>query len=159
MIIDVERNDLGKICEIGSVKVKENSLIEVHPTVFHKVATVEGILRKDKLNPADILEATFPSGSVTGAPKIRAMEIIDELEPNARNFYTGALGWIGLDGTMDLSMAIRILMIKDGYGHLPVGSGVVWDSTPEKEYEETLVKGKELLMAILGTNHLSSIKV
>ncbi len=147
MIVDVERNDLGRVCEIGSVKVVEPRTIEAHPTVFHGVATIEGILRRD-VTFMDLLRATFPSGSVTGAPKIRAMEIIDELEPVRRGAYCGAIGYIDPDGAIELSVAIRTMVAKDGQIHIPVGGGIVADSDPAAEYEETLVKARAMFEAV-----------
>lgn len=147
MIVDLERNDLGRVCEIGSVKVIEPRIIETHPTVYHGVATIEGILRED-VTVVDLLRATFPSGSVTGAPKIRAMQIIDELEPVRRGPYCGAIGYIAADGSMEFNVAIRTMIVKDGLVHIPVGGGIVADSDPEAEYEETLVKAKAMFAAV-----------
>jgi len=118
MIVDLERNDLGRVCEIGSVRVIEPRVIEAHPTVYHGVATIEGQLRDD-VTFADLLRATFPSGSVTGAPKIRAMQIIDELEPCARGPYCGAIGYLAADGSMQFNVAIRTMIAKDGLVHIP----------------------------------------
>jgi para-aminobenzoate synthetase component 1 len=146
MIVDLQRNDLGRICEIGSVNVVEPRIIEAHPTVYHGVATIEGILRDD-VTVLDILRATFPCGSVTGCPKIRAMEIIDELEPVRRGPYCGAIGWVRSDGTMCLSVAIRTIIVRDDHVHLPVGGGVVADSSPEMEYDETIVKARAMFDA------------
>jgi para-aminobenzoate synthetase component I len=147
MIVDVERNDLGRICEIGSVKVTEPRAIETHPTVVHGVATIEGVLRED-VGFVELLRATFPTGSVTGAPKIRAMEIIDELEPTRRGAYCGAIGYLDADGTIEFSVAIRTMTIKNGIAYVPVGGGIVADSDPEGEYEETLVKARAMLAAL-----------
>jgi anthranilate/para-aminobenzoate synthase component I len=146
MIVDLQRNDLGRICEIGTVKVTEPRSIETHPTVLHGVATIEGILREN-VSLTDILAATFPCGSVTGCPKIRAMEIIDELEPVRRGAYCGAIGWIGC-GEMELSVAIRTMTIKNGLCYIPVGGGIVADSIPAAEYEETLVKARAMFAAL-----------
>ncbi|MGC4033792.1 MAG: chorismate-binding protein [Tepidisphaeraceae bacterium] len=146
MIVDLQRNDLGRICEIGSIKVNEPRTIETHPTVLHGVATVEGILREN-VSLTDILRATFPCGSITGCPKIRAMQIIDELEPVRRGAYCGAIGWIG-GGEMELSVAIRTMTLHDGVAYVPVGGGIVADSTPAAEYEETLVKARAMLAAL-----------
>ena len=112
MIVDLERNDLGKISEVGSVKVTELFVIEEYPTVFHLVSTVTSKMREE-LNPIDCIKATFPGGSITGAPKIRAMEVIDELEPTQRNIYTGSIGYIGLNGDMDINIVIRTVVCKD----------------------------------------------
>ncbi len=146
MIVDLQRNDLGRICQIGTVRVTEPRQIESHPTVYHGVSTIEGILR-DEVNLTDILKATFPCGSVTGCPKIRAMQIIDELEPVQRGVYCGAIGWIGRDGTMEMSVAIRTMTIANDRVYIPVGGGIVADSTPEAEYAETLVKSRALFAA------------
>ncbi len=146
MIVDLQRNDLGRICEIGSVKVVSPREIEAHPTVYHGVATIEGILRDD-VTLTDILRATFPCGSITGCPKIRAMEIIEELEPVRRGPYCGAIGWIAGDGTMELSVAIRTIVIKNQQVHISVGGGIVADSSPEAEYEETLTKARAMFEA------------
>ncbi len=147
MIVDLERNDLGRVCDYGTVRVTEPKILESHPTVHHLVATVEGRLRRG-LGPVDVLRATFPGGSVTGAPKIRAMEIIDELEPTRRAFYTGAIGYIGLDGSMDLSVAIRIILVDGEDCFFQAGGGIVADSDPAAEYEETLVKADALARAL-----------
>jgi para-aminobenzoate synthetase component 1 len=147
MIIDLERNDLGRVCEIGSVRVTEPRAIEAHPTVYHGVATIEGVLRED-VTFVDLLRATFPGGSVTGAPKIRAMEIIEELEPVRRGPYCGAIGYLDADGTIELNVAIRTMIIKDGLVHIPVGGGIVADSDPAGEYEETLVKARAMFAAL-----------
>jgi len=147
MIVDLERNDLGRICEYGSVKVSEFEIIEEYATVHHMVSTVEGIIR-DNIDPTDIIKATFPGGSITGAPKVRAMEIISELEPDKRGIYTGSIGRIGFNGNMDLNIVIRTLVIKDNKVHIQVGGGIVYDSTPEGEYQETLDKAKALFEAL-----------
>ena len=147
MIVDLERNDLGRVCEIGSVKVTQPRTIEAHPTVFHGVATVEGKLRPD-VGFVDLLRATFPGGSITGAPKVRAMEIIEELEPVRRGPYCGAIGYLAGDGSMQFNVAIRTMIMKDGLVHVPVGGGIVADSVPEEEYEETLVKARAMFAAL-----------
>jgi para-aminobenzoate synthetase component 1 len=139
MIVDLERNDLGRVCEYGSVQVSAAKTLESHPTVHHLVATIEGTLRRG-LGPVDVLRATFPGGSVTGAPKIRAMEIIDELEPTRRSFYTGAIGSLGFDGSMNLSIAIRTVIADGSDFFFQAGGGIVADSDPEAEYLETLAK-------------------
>ncbi len=147
MIVDLERNDLGRMCEIGSVRVVEPRVIEEHPTVYHGVATVEGILREG-VTLLDVLRATFPSGSVTGAPKIRAMQVIDELEPVRRGPYCGAIGYVAPGGAMEFSVAIRTMVVKDGQVYVPVGGGIVADSDPAAEYDETLVKAKAMFAAV-----------
>jgi anthranilate/para-aminobenzoate synthase component I len=147
MIVDLERNDLGRVCEVGSVRVTEARVIEAHPTVYHGVATIEGKLRDD-VTFADLLRATFPGGSVTGAPKIRAMQIIEELEPVRRGPYCGAIGHLASDGSMRFNVAIRTMIVKDGLVHVPVGGGIVADSDPAAEYEETLVKARAMFDAL-----------
>ncbi|MEW6026776.1 MAG: aminodeoxychorismate synthase component I [Planctomycetota bacterium] len=147
MIVDMERNDLGRVCEYGSVKVIQQKVLETYPTLHHLVATVKGRM-DNRYDLVDLIKATFPGGSITGVPKIRAMEIIDELEPTRRNVYTGAIGYIGFDGTMDLSIAIRIIMLNGNKAYYQVGGGIVADSDPAGEYEETLTKGKALMQAI-----------
>jgi para-aminobenzoate synthetase component 1 len=147
MIVDLERNDLGRVCEIGSVRVTHPRHIEQHPTVYHGVATIEGTLR-DGVTLIDVLRATFPGGSVTGAPKIRAMQIIDELEPVRRNAYCGAIGYVAKGGDCEFNLAIRTMTAKDGLIHIPVGGGIVADSNPAAEYEETLVKARAMFEAL-----------
>lgn len=149
MIIDLERNDLGRICRFGSVRVPDRIRLEKHPTVWHLVSTITGELRPE-LRPSEILKAIFPGGSITGAPKIRAMEIIEELEPYKRGIYTGSIGYLGYDGAWDLNIAIRTLIIKDGVIYLNTGGGIVADSVPEAEYQETLDKAAALFKAIGG---------
>lgn len=140
MIVDLERNDLGKFCYYGTVKVSEHAVIEKYARVFHSVSTVKGEVKKGT-DTADIIKATFPGGSITGAPKIRAMEIIDELETVSRGVYTGSIGYISIDNTMDLNIVIRTFIIKNGYFYYNVGGGIVADSIPGMEYQETLDKG------------------
>jgi para-aminobenzoate synthetase component 1 len=147
MIVDLERNDLGRICRIGSVAVTELAALETFPTVFHLTSTITGRL-KEGVDTIDILKATFPGGSITGAPKIRAMEIIDELEPTRRSVYTGSIGYLGFNGDLDLNIAIRTFIVKEGRAYFQVGGGVVYDSNPEAEYQETLHKGKALFDAL-----------
>ena len=148
MIVDLERNDLGRVCEFGSVSVPELAMIESYPTVHHLVSTVTGRLRDD-CDAVDLLTATFPGGSITGAPKIRVMEIIAELEPVRRGVYTGSIGCLGFDGSVNLNIAIRTAVVKDGMCHFHVGGGIVADSDPEAEYQETLDKGRAFL-EVLG---------
>ncbi len=147
MIVDLERNDLGRICRYGTVKVTEMAILETYPTVFHLTSTVEGRLRPGK-NRVDLLKATFPGGSITGAPKVRAMEIIDELEPTRRSVYTGSLGYLSFTEEMDIDIVIRTMIIKDGRAYFQVGGGIVYDSEPEAEYEETLDKARALIQAL-----------
>ncbi|MFC1901045.1 anthranilate synthase component I family protein, partial [Chloroflexota bacterium] len=147
MIVDLERNDLGRVCRYGSVKVTELAILETFPTVFHLTSTVVGQLREEK-NVIDLLKATFPGGSITGAPKVRSMEIIDELEPTRRSVYTGSIGYIGFNGDLDLNIAIRTFIIKDKKAYFQAGGAVVYDSDPESEYQETLDKVKALIDAL-----------
>ncbi len=150
MIVDLERNDLGKICDYGSIKVRPLQKVYTYATLHHMVSTVKGKIR-DNTGRADCIKALFPGGSVTGAPKIRAMEIIDEIEPTPRGIYTGAIGYIDFCGNMDLSMAIRTAVLKDKSLYLNVGGGIVADSNPEAEYEETMLKAKAFLIAMKET--------
>jgi len=147
MIVDLERNDLGRVCRYGTVRVPDLLRLESYATVHHLVSTVVGELR-DECDLADLLRATFPGGSITGAPKVRSMEIIDELEPTQRAVYTGSIGWIDFGGDMDLNIVIRTFLIKDGRAHWQVGGGIVADSDPVAEYEETLAKGAALKAAV-----------
>ncbi len=150
MIVDLERNDVAKICVPGTRKVVQPRTIETYPTVFHAVATVAGRLR-EKMSFCDVLKAMFPGGSITGAPKIRAMEIIDETEPTARGIYTGSIGFIGIDGNVCLNIAIRTIIIKDRKAFVQAGGGIVADSEPEAEWQETITKAKALLAGIQAT--------
>jgi para-aminobenzoate synthetase component 1 len=147
MIIDLERNDLVRVCKYGTRKVVQPRTIESYPTVFHAVATVAGQLREE-ISFCDIIKAMFPGGSITGAPKIRSMEIIDETEPTARGVYTGSIGHIGLDGTACLNIAIRTIIIKDRKAFAQTGGGIVADSDPDAEWEETITKARALLAGI-----------
>lgn len=144
MIVDLERNDLNRVCIPGSVIVNELFAVETYSTVFHLVANVTGIL-KSNLDVMDLLQATFPGGSITGAPKLRAMEIIDKLEHNRRNIYTGSMGYISLSGDCDFNIIIRTALYKDNVYYLGVGGGITCESDPVFEYEETLQKAKSLL--------------
>jgi len=147
MIVDLLRNDLGRVCRFGTVRVTEPHRLETHPTVFHLVGTVEGRLREGNAL-AELLRAGFPGGSITGAPKVRAMEIIDELEPSTRGVYTGCIGYAGVNGASEWNIAIRTIVCQDRTTHVQVGGGIVADSTPEGEYLETLDKGRAMLEAI-----------
>ena len=147
MIVDLERNDIGRVCRYGTVKVEELAVLETFPTVFHLTSTVTGRLSQGKTR-IDLLRATFPGGSITGAPKVRAMEIIDELEPTRRSVYTGSMGYLGFGGDMDLNIVIRTVIVKDGRAYFQVGGGIVYDSEPEAEYRETLDKGRALIQAL-----------
>lgn len=147
MIVDLERNDLNRVCNPGSVKVTELFTVEEYATVFHLVSDIEGDLEESK-NVMDLLEAAFPGGSITGAPKYRAMEIIDEMENNKRNLYTGSIGYLTLDGDCDFNIVIRTALHKDGKYYLGVGGGITAESDLEFEYEETLQKAKAVLQAM-----------
>ncbi len=147
MLVDLGRNDLGRIADIGSVNVNEQMTIERYSHVMHIVSNVRAVLKKEK-DSYDVLRATFPAGTVSGAPKIRAMEIIDELEPTRRGTYAGAVGYFSFSGNMDTAIAIRTLVIESNTAYLGVGAGIVADSDPDREYEETINKGKALLKAI-----------
>lgn len=147
MIIDLERNDLARLCVPGTRKVTQPRTIESHPSVYHAVATVAGKLKNDA-NFHDILKAVFPGGSITGAPKIRAMQIINQIEPTARGVYTGSIGYIGLDGSVCLNIAIRTIIIKNKSAYVQTGGGIVADSDPTAEWNETLVKARALLAGI-----------
>ena len=149
MIVDLLRNDLGKVCRARTVKVQEHKRLEAYQNVYHLVSIVTGQLAPE-VSQVDILRATFPGGSITGCPKIRAMEIIDELEPQVRHVYTGALGYLGLHCNLDLNVAIRTAIISKGWGHFSVGGGIVYDSDEVAEYEETLHKGRTLFRLIEG---------
>ncbi|MGQ9454626.1 MAG: aminodeoxychorismate synthase component I [Armatimonadota bacterium] len=149
MIVDMERNDLGRVATYGSVRVTKLWDIQPHPNVFQMVSTVEAEL-SPQCDIVDLLRATFPGGSVTGAPKIRAMQIIEELEPHRRGIYTGAAGYIGFDGKLRLSIVIRSFVIHNGIAYFHAGGGIVADSDPEMEYQETLDKISGLAFAVMG---------
>lgn len=159
MIVDLMRNDLGRVCEYGSISVPSLCDIRSYETVHHMVSRVSGFLR-DGVGPGDVFRALFPGGSVTGAPKIRAVEIIDELEDGPRGVYTGAMGYIRSRGEMDMAMAIRTLVIRNGEGHYHVGGGIVADSDPDEEYQETLNKAAVLMNALdINNARLSQRKI
>ncbi|ADY73261.1 Anthranilate synthase [Desulfurobacterium thermolithotrophum DSM 11699] len=147
MLVDLERNDLGRVCKYGTVEVDELMVKEKYSHVMHIVSNVKGII-KEGMDSIDLIKAVFPGGTITGAPKVRTMEIIAELEPTRRSLYTGSVGYIGFNDTMDLNIVIRTLLFRGKIGFLQVGAGIVWDSEPEKEYEETLHKGKALLKSL-----------
>lgn len=147
MLIDLGRNDAGRVSDIGSVSLTDKMVIERYSHVMHIVSNVTGKLR-DKMSAMDVLRATFPAGTVSGAPKIRAMEIIDELEPVKRGVYAGAVGYLGWNGNMDTAIAIRTAVIKDGQLHIQAGAGVVADSLPELEWKETMNKGRAIFRAV-----------
>jgi len=155
MIVDLLRNDIGKVCAGGSVRVSRHKRLEAYENVFHLVSVVEGELLPDK-DSVDLIMAAFPGGSITGCPKIRSMEIIDELEPCRRHIYTGSIGYIGFYDTMDLSIAIRTATISGNRLIFSTGGGIVYDSEPSDEYEETLHKGKTLMEALTANNMSSN---
>lgn len=154
MIVDLERNDIARICEPGTRKVVQPRTIESYPTVYHAVATVAGQLRKE-ISFCDILKAMFPGGSITGAPKIRSMEIIDETEPTERGVYTGSIGFIGIDGSVCLNIAIRTIIITNKKALAQTGGGIVADSDAEAEWAETITKARALLAGIKSVNCIS----
>ncbi|TDA70571.1 MAG: aminodeoxychorismate synthase component I [Clostridia bacterium] len=156
MIVDLERNDLGRVCRYGSVRVPELLVLEEYASVFHLVATVTGTLRPGA-GLADLIRATSPGGSITGAPKVRAMEIIEELEPVRRGIYTGSIGWLGFNGDADLNIAIRTFVVKDRLAYFQVGGGIVADSTSAAEYDETLHKAQGLAIAL--SKYCNSAKI
>jgi len=147
MLIDLGRNDVGRIAQIGTVQLTENMNVERYSHVMHIVSNVIGQLKRD-LNSIDVLKATFPAGTLTGAPKIRAMEIINELEPIKRGIYGGAIGYMTWQGNMDTAIAIRTAVIKNQKLHIQVGAGIVADSVPAKEWEETMNKGRAIFKAV-----------
>jgi len=147
MLVDLARNDLGRVCSPGTVKVTQFMKVEKFSHVMHLVSEVQGIIQSDK-NAFDALEACFPAGTVSGAPKVRAMEIIDELEPHYRGPYAGAVGYIGFNGNMDTCITIRTIVFKGEKAYIQAGAGIVYDSVPKKEYQETLNKARALFKAI-----------
>ncbi|MGA7799260.1 MAG: anthranilate synthase component I [Gammaproteobacteria bacterium] len=151
MLIDLGRNDVGRVSEVGSVQLTEKMVVERYSHVMHIVSNVTGRIRPD-LSAIDVLRATFPAGTVSGAPKIRAMEIIDELEPVKRGVYAGAVGYLSWSGNMDTAIAIRTAVIKDGSLHIQAGAGIVADSVPASEWEETMNKGRAVFRAAALAN-------
>ncbi|MDR7429772.1 MAG: anthranilate synthase component I family protein, partial [Armatimonadota bacterium] len=147
MLVDLARNDVGRVCRYGTVRVTDLMVVERYSHVMHMVSTVRGELALGR-DAFHVLEATFPHGTVTGAPKVRAMEIIDELEPVARGPYAGAVGYVGFDGTMDTCIVIRTLVIHEGVAYVQAGAGIVADSDPAAEYQETVNKAQALLRAL-----------
>lgn len=148
MLVDLGRNDLGRVCKVGTVKVSEFMTIEKYSHVMHLVSSVKGILDNKRYDIYDVLKATFPAGTVSGSPKIRAMEIIDELENTRRGTYAGCVGYISFSHNLDTCITIRTILIKDHYAYIQAGGGIVVDSVPEKEYFETVNKAKALIEAI-----------
>lgn len=156
MIVDLLRNDLGRVCEPGSIHVPELFKVETYPTVHHLVSTISGKLRKDE-DALSLLDACFPGGSITGAPKHRAMEIIHELEPDPREVYCGSIGWIGFNGNMNTNIAIRTLLIRNSQASYWAGGGIVADSVEVDEYEETMHKAAAFFHLVRGTGGRSQI--
>jgi anthranilate synthase component 1 len=146
MLIDLGRNDVGRVAQNGSVALTEKMVIERYSHVMHIVSNVEGAL-KPGLDAIDVLKATFPAGTVSGAPKVRAMEIIDELEPSKRGIYAGAVGYLGFNGDMDMAIALRTGVIKDNTLYMQAGAGIVADSVPDSEWMETQNKARAVLRA------------
>jgi anthranilate synthase component 1 len=146
MLVDLGRNDVGRVATIGTVRLTENMTVERYSHVMHIVSNVEGKLREG-LDCLDVLRAAFPAGTVSGAPKVRAMEVIDELEPDKRGVYAGAVGYLGFNGDMDLAIAIRTALVKNGQMHVQAGAGIVADSVPENEWQETRAKARAVLRA------------
>ncbi len=155
MLVDLGRNDVGRVSDAGSVRVTQLLEVERYSHVMHLVSHVEGRLRQE-LRPIDALRAGFPAGTVSGAPKIRAMEIISELEPDSRGPYAGAVGYFGFDGTLDTAIAIRTVVLQGGVAHFQVGAGIVADSDPEREYQETMNKAGAMLRALGSAQRLSA---
>jgi anthranilate synthase component 1 len=156
MLVDLGRNDVGRVAKYGTVRVTELMKVEKYSHVLHIVSQVEGEL-KDDLSALDVFRATFPAGTMTGAPKIRAMQIIDELEPVSRGPYAGAIGYIGAGGKrMDLAITIRTCVIADGAASVQAGAGIVADSVPEREWEETRSKAQALLSAIASVRRFGN---
>ncbi len=152
MLIDLERNDLGKVCSYGSVKVSEMMTVEEYSHLIHLVTEIKGELGPGK-DAFDAVKAMFPGGTITGCPKVRTMEIIDELEPTRRGPYTGSIGFFKSISEVDLNLIIRTLIVKDGKGYVQVGGGVVADSDPSREYDETIDKGMALIEAVNSDSH------
>ncbi|NQD67842.1 anthranilate synthase component I family protein, partial [Bacillus haikouensis] len=146
MLVDLERNDLGRVCRYGTVEVNEFMVIEKYSHVMHIVSNVRGTLDEHKTG-ADVIRSVFPGGTITGAPKIRTMEIIEELEPLRRGIYTGSIGWIGVNGDMELNIVIRTMLVKNNEAYIQAGAGVVIDSNPKYEYKESLKKAMALWVA------------
>lgn len=151
MLVDLGRNDLGRVCEFGSVRVNEFMQIEKYSHVMHIVSDVTGNLRPD-CSTMDLIRATFPAGTVSGAPKVRAMLLIDELEPTRRGSYAGSVGFISATGDIDLAISIRTVLLQNGKGYVQAGAGVVWDSVPSSEHEECKNKARAALAAIDAAN-------
>ncbi len=147
MLVDLARNDLGRVCATGSVEVSEFKTVERYSHVMHIVSNVRGRVQ-DELDSFDVFRAAFPAGTLSGAPKVRAMQIIDELEPCRREIYGGAVGYFSFSGNMDMAIAIRTLVVQDGRIHLQAGAGIVADSNPESEFQETVNKARAVVQSI-----------
>jgi anthranilate synthase component 1 len=147
MLVDLGRNDLGRVCEYGSVRVDELMVVETYSHVLHIVSQVSGTLREG-IGAMDVLRAALPAGTLSGAPKVRAMQIIDELEPHKRGSYGGAIGYLGFDGDLDTAIHIRTVVVKDGVAHVQAGGGTVADAKPDYEYEESVNKAKAVFRAV-----------
>ena len=154
MLVDLARNDLGRVCQAGEVEVHEFMVVERYSHVMHIVSQVQGKLDPSK-NAFDVMRATFPAGTVSGAPKVRAMQIIAEIEGSRRGVYAGALGYFGYDGNHDSCIAIRTALLKDGKVYIQSGAGLVADSNSEKEYEETINKAKAMFKAVAFARKMS----
>jgi anthranilate synthase component 1 len=147
MLVDLGRNDLGRVCTYGSIRVNSLMVVEKYSHVMHIVSDVTGKLDPSK-DAFDLVRATFPAGTVSGAPKVRAMEIIEELEPTRRGCYAGSVGFFGVNGDCDLAITIRTILLKDGQAHVQAGAGIVWDSVPKSEQLECENKARAALGAI-----------
>ncbi|KXK52234.1 MAG: anthranilate synthase [Chlorobi bacterium OLB7] len=147
MLVDLERNDIGRVARYGTVQVNELMTVEKYSHVIHIVSNVCGELREG-MDTLDALRACFPGGTITGAPKVRSMEIIEELEPTRRGIYTGSIGWLGWNGDAEFNIAIRTLLVKNGVAYLQAGAGIVADSVPEHEYRESLRKAQAAMNAV-----------
>jgi anthranilate synthase component 1 len=147
MLVDLARNDIGRVCDFGTVQVRDLMIIERYSHVMHIVSSVEGKLAANK-SPYDLMRATFPAGTVSGAPKIRAMQLIAELEGTARGPYGGCVGYFSFNGNLDTCITIRTALLKDGKAYVQAGGGWVNDSVPEEEFQETVNKSKAMLKAV-----------
>jgi anthranilate synthase component 1 len=156
MLVDLARNDLGRIAEYGSVRVTDFMTIEKYSHVMHLVSHIVGKLRPDR-NAFDVMRATFPAGTVSGSPKVRAMQIINELEKSKRGCYAGAVAYFGFDGNLDSAITLRSVVLRDNQAYVQAGAGVVADSTPAGEYEETVNKALGMLRAIEFARRLSAM--
>jgi len=152
MLVDLERNDMGRVCQSGSVKVTELMCLEKYSHVSHIVSNIEGELKKD-ITIYDLLKSLFPGGTITGCPKIRCMEIVNELEPSGRGLYSGSFGYIGFSRQLDLNILIRTIFVKNGEAFFHVGAGIVADSNPENEYKETLAKAAAMIEVLSDTTN------